>query len=158
MWKKKWIAALNATTANNPLILAQTDTTIGFLCENQAPIDKAKNRHRHTLREARDFATLRTITRIPRAHRRFVRRSRRTSFIYPNGCGVRVVASESPHQSLLGYYPLLFSSSANRHTKRFDLSYALQMCAMYVLDSRGWSEREPSVILRLGKHKKQKIR
>ncbi|WP_394908846.1 Sua5 YciO YrdC YwlC family protein [uncultured Helicobacter sp.] len=150
---------MSATTANNtPLILAQTDTTIGFLCESQAPIDNAKHRHRHTLRESRDFATLRTLTRIPKSHRRLVRRSRRVSFVYPSGCGVRVVASDSRHQSLLGYYPLLFSSSANRHTKSFDSHYALQVCDMYVLDSRGWSDREPSTILRLGKHKKQKIR
>lgn len=150
---------MNAITANkHPLILAQTDTTIGFLCEQQTPIDKAKNRHKLTLREARDFQTLRLVVRVPKAHRRLVRRARHTSFVYPNGCGVRVVASDSPHQSLLHYYPLLFSSSANMHTKHFDPHYAVQMCDMYVLDSRGWRECKPSSIVRLGKHKKQKIR
>ncbi|WP_394951371.1 Sua5 YciO YrdC YwlC family protein [uncultured Helicobacter sp.] len=150
---------MNATTANNtPLILAQTDTTIGFLCECQDPIDHAKHRHRHTLRESRDFESLRTLTRIPKAHRRLVRRARRVSFIYPNGCGVRVVAGDEPHQNLLGYYPLLFSSSANRHTKHFDPHYALEVCDVYVLDSRIWCERKPSSIIKLGKTKKQKIR
>lgn len=158
----QWIEALNATTASNALlILAQSDTTAGFLCENPVILNTIKKRDKNkpSLREVGSFQVLKSFIRIPKSHRIFVRRAKKTTFIYPNNCAFRVIAQIHPHQELLELFPTpLYSSSANLHKQNFDKAKALQCVDLLMLDSRDLSERESSRIFKLGKVKKYKIR
>ncbi|RDU55002.1 Sua5 YciO YrdC YwlC family protein [Helicobacter sp. MIT 00-7814] len=153
---------MNATTANNALlILAQSDTTAGFLCENPAILNATKKRdeNKPSLREAGSFQTLKSFVRIPKSHRIFVRRAKKTTFIYPNNCAFRVISHTHSHHELLELFPTpLYSSSANLHKQNFDKSKALQCADLLMLDSRDLSERESSRIFKLSKIKKYKIR
>ncbi|MCI7485397.1 MAG: Sua5 YciO YrdC YwlC family protein [Helicobacter sp.] len=151
---------MNATTANNPLIFAQTDTTAGFLCKDYKKINRIKKRdlQQSVLCEIPDFATLKTLTRIPLAHKKIVRKMRKTTFIYPNQRGYRVVAPDLPHHRILRYFGVLYSSSANIHNKDFQLSYALRISDIVAVNSQYFSQKKASKILKLGRIKVQKLR
>ncbi|MCI6217585.1 MAG: Sua5 YciO YrdC YwlC family protein [Helicobacter sp.] len=151
---------MNATTANNPLIFAQTDTTAGFLCKDCKKINRIKKRdlQQSVLCEIPDFATLKTLTRIPLAHKKIVRKMRKTTFIYPNQRAYRVVAPDLPHHRILRYFGVLYSSSANIHNKDFQLSYALRISDIVAVNSQYFSQKKASKILKLGRIKVQKLR
>ncbi|WP_066388353.1 hypothetical protein [Helicobacter himalayensis] len=153
---------MNVTTANNALlILAQSDTTAGFLCENPITLNGAKKRdeNKPSLREVGSFQALKGFVRIPKNHRIFVRRAKKTTFIYPNTCAFRVISQTHPHHELLELFSTpLYSSSANLHKQNFDKSKALQCVDLLMLDSRDLRQRESSHIFKLGKLKKYKIR
>jgi len=77
----------------NKIYLTQTDTTIGFLSNDVKRLAKIKNRpiSKKILIEVDLLKTLKTFTRIPRKHKKFIRNSKKTTFIYPNSRSFRVV-------------------------------------------------------------------
>ena len=107
------------------LYLTQTDTTIGFVSQDPTKIDQAKNRlpDKYYIRVVDSLKILKTFTRVPQEHKNRLRRSIRTTFIFPQGESFRVVKG-TKHNLLLNRVKWLYSSSANLSGAVYDEDYA----------------------------------
>lgn len=143
----------------SPIILAQTDTTAGFLSLDKHRLNRAKNRQedQETLRTFGSFADLMRCSRVPNAHKRFIRQASKISTILPNKKSFRVV-KDPLHMEFLRYFGGLYSTSANRTKEPFSLEFALQVADIIALDSRGLYEDKPSAIYRLSRTRKRRAR
>jgi tRNA A37 threonylcarbamoyladenosine synthetase subunit TsaC/SUA5/YrdC len=132
------------------LYLTQTDTTIGFVSQSPTKIDQAKRRlpHKHYIRAVNSLKTLQKFSRVPPLHKNRVRRSKRTTFIMPNGFSFRVVKG-SEHNLLLDRLGWVYSSSANLSGECYDEAYAKEVTEVLVSASSP-NKGEASRIYRLG--------
>ncbi len=139
------------------LFLTSTDTAVGFVSQNAAKLDAAKGRpaHKRYLRTVDSLATLKTMTRVPQAHKNRFRRQSRTTFILPNGRSFRIVR-DPRHLLLLKRIHWAYSTSANRSGEAFDIDFARDAADIVVepIDGAG----TPSQLLKLGKKKIKKVR
>lgn len=139
------------------LFLAQSDTTAGFLSQSQREINLAKGREKKVLLEVQSLATLKDFVRIPQKHKNLIRRSSKTTFIYPNSKACRVVKN-TLHLSFLQHFQWIYSSSANPTNKSFTLDYATQKASVIVQDKRGLYESTPSKIYKINQNQIKRIR
>jgi len=132
------------------LYLTPTDTTMGFVSQDSKKIDQAKNRlpNKHYIRVVNSLETLKIFTRIPQKHKNRVRRSKRTTFIFPQGESFRVV-KDTKHNLLLDRVKWLYSSSANLSGAVYDEVYAKKESEAIVSFPNG-NSRKASKIYRLG--------
>jgi tRNA A37 threonylcarbamoyladenosine synthetase subunit TsaC/SUA5/YrdC len=141
------------------IYLAQTDTTVGFLSTSKEELARAKKRdiNQPFIICVSSFRKLKKLTRVPKKDKKLVRRSKKTTFIYPNNKAIRVVKDDK-HNELLKKFDYLFSTSANKHKKPFELSYALKMVDIVVKTPEGFSENTPSKMIKLTKTSQQPLR
>lgn len=142
----------------SPIFLAQTDTTVGFLCSDLAKLSSIKGRPitTKTIQAVDSFATLKDNTHIPTKFKNLIRKSKKTTFIYPNGNSFRVVFKDSLHHEFLAKFGKLYSSSANFTQKKFDKSFAIESCDIII--GNDFIEATPSKIYKLTKNKSIRIR
>jgi len=107
-------------TYHNKVILTQTDTTVGFLSTNPLKLAKAKKRdvNQPFLLCVDTFKKQKKLARTPKKFRALVRRSKKTTFLYPNKKAIRVV-NDNLHNQLLKKFDFLYSTSANENQKVF---------------------------------------
>jgi len=145
----------------NPALvyLAQTETTAGFLSQSAQALIQTKNRpsDKSFLISVDSLQMLKTFTRIPRQHKKLVRKSSKTTFAYPCGLAIRVVKDEA-HLSFLKKLRWSYSTSSNESGKHFDEGFALQKADAIVFTCKGFFEDKPSTILKLGKTTMRKLR
>ena len=145
----------------NPALvyLAQTETTAGFLSHNSNALCAIKNRPqgKSFLISVDSLKTLQTFTRIPHQHKKYVRKSSKTTFAYPRGLAIRVV-KDAEHLSFLKKLKWSYSTSSNESGKHFDEAFALQKADAIVFTCKGFFEDTPSTIVKLGKTKMRKLR
>jgi tRNA A37 threonylcarbamoyladenosine synthetase subunit TsaC/SUA5/YrdC len=142
---------------NYPIYLAQTDTTAGFLSKDKIKLNKIKGRNlnQSCILCAADFKDINA--RAPNRFKKLVRNAKKTSFILSNGRGFRVVKNGA-HKMFLKKTGALYSTSANKSGKSFDIEFALSKAEVIVSDFRDFYESEPSSIIKLGARKAKKIR
>lgn len=131
------------------LILAQTDTTVGFLSQDESRLNIVKGR-KEGKPYLKVFASLKILqehTRIPLKYRSWFRHARKTTFVLKNQA-FRYV-SEEPHASLIAKYGWLYSTSANESGKHFDRRFCEEHSDLITEDAQGFHEREPSKIFKL---------
>lgn len=140
------------------ILLAQTDTTVGFLSQDAGALERIKGRPegKPFLKVFADFSTLRRFIRVPPSHRIRVRHARKTTFVVASQA-FRCVAG-SDHARLVERYGWLYSTSANPSGGSYDPHYCAERADRIVEDSRGLCESSPSTILRLGRRRVQKLR
>jgi tRNA A37 threonylcarbamoyladenosine synthetase subunit TsaC/SUA5/YrdC len=143
----------------NKIYLIQTDTTVGFLSQDKEKLNKIKNRplNQPVLIEVDSLATLKKFTRVPNRFKNRVRKSKKTTFIYPNKKSFRVVKDEK-HLEFLKKFKWMYSTSANLTGKNFNKKWAKSVADIIVEDKRGLFEGKASRIYKLGKNKIKKIR
>ena len=131
------------------LILAQTDTTVGFLSQDSSRLNRVKGREegKPYLKVFASFKVLQEHTRIPLKYRIWVRHARKTTFVIKNQA-FRYVGNE-PHSSLITKYGWLYSTSANESGKHFNRSFCEEHSDLIIEDVQGFHEREPSKIFKL---------
>lgn len=131
------------------LILAQTDTTVGFLSQDAARLARVKGREegKPFLKVFASLKTLQEHTRIPLKYHTWFRHARQTTFVVKNQA-YRYVRQE-PHASLIAKYGWLYSTSANESSKRFNRAFCEEHSDLIIEDSRGLQECPPSKIFRL---------
>ncbi|HIO90951.1 MAG TPA: Sua5 YciO YrdC YwlC family protein [Campylobacterales bacterium] len=139
--------------------LVQTDTTVGFLSQSKEALIKAKNRSPKNpfLITTAFHIVQKTLSRTPKKYKKLVRRSCKTTFIYPNKKAIRVV-KDVMHKNFLKEFDFLYSSSANKTKEKFDKEYAYEKADIIIEDSRGFYETSPSTIIKIGKKTLEKIR
>ncbi|WP_441705893.1 Sua5 YciO YrdC YwlC family protein [Helicobacter pylori] len=138
--------------------LTQSDTTIGLLSKDREKLNALKNRPKNqsVLIESVDFTTLKSLVRAPNTFKNFIRRSAKTTFIYPNSKAVRVVRGR--HGDFLKRFKTLYSTSANLTQCVYDEEIASKLADVVVSDERGLFESSSSKIFRLYKDKKVRVR
>jgi len=141
------------------IYLVQTDTTVGFLSPSITLLAKAKQRaeQKPFLITTNSLHRVKQLSRTPKIHKKKVRKSKKTTFIYPNKKAIRVVR-DTKHMLFLRKFDYLYSSSANKNKENFSLEYAKDKSDVIVEDSRGFSENQPSQLIKLGKKTLEKIR
>jgi len=139
--------------------LAQTETTAGFLSQNADALARIKNRPlgKAFLISVDSLQTLRSFTRIPKAHKNRVRKSQKTTFAYPCGQAIRVVKDEE-HLQFLHKLKWSYSTSSNPSGKGFDEAFATEKADIILFTYKGFFEDKPSSIVKLGKAKVRKLR
>ncbi len=96
-------------------------------------------------------------TRVPKTHKKSVRRSSNISYVYKNKKALRVV-KDINHSKFLHKFEYMFSTSANKNRLSFDIKYAKSRVDIIVEDKRGYFQDNGSKILRLGKKNIKKLR
>lgn len=131
------------------VILAQTDTTVGFLSQSSQKLQQIKMRDssKPFLKVYADFKALRRDIRIPSIHKRLVRYSRKTTFVVKDQA-FRYV-DEPNHSRLISRYGWLYSTSANESGKSYDETFCQSFSDLIIEDYRGLSEKSASKIYRL---------
>lgn len=141
------------------VFLTQTDTTVGFLSQDAEALSRIKGRapDKPFLKVYAEWKTFKAFGgRIPKTHRAYLRRARKTTFIVKNQAS-RIV-NAGAHHTFLKPYGWFYSTSANQSGKPFERSFCEANADIIVLDKRGFSESVPSTIERLGREKKRKLR
>ncbi len=142
------------------IYLVQTDTTVGFSSADDEKLFSIKKRSKlqKILQTLDSFDTLKKNTRIPKLHRKIVRNSKKTTFIYPNLNSFRVVNKNDSFHSFIKKFKAQYSTSANYTKKSFEKNFALENCDVVVSTKNEFNEKISSSIFLLGKRKLKKIR
>ncbi|MBK1991475.1 Sua5 YciO YrdC YwlC family protein [Campylobacter sp. 2018MI35] len=139
------------------IYLAQTDTTAGFLSKNLEKLNALKNRDQKQfcIITTAKFDELKKLARVPKYFKNLIRKSKKTTFIYPNLKAIRII-KDHPHEEFLKEWDWLFSTSANKHGEKFDEIWARSV-ADKIIDQKLF-EDNASKIFKLSKKRKRKIR
>lgn len=140
------------------IYLCQTDTTAGFCSKDLKKINKIKNRDENLpcLITLISFSLLKKNTRIPLNFRNFIRRSKKSTFIYPNKKSFRVIKDKRHATFLKSIGGWAYSSSANLHGAKFDINFAKSVADVVV--DEDLFEDKPSNIYKLSNSNMKKIR
>ncbi len=140
--------------------LAQTDTTVGFLCNNHRKLSVVKQRpiNQKTLQVVDSFKTLKNQTRVPKKFRNLVRKAKNTTFIYPNALSFRVVSEKLNHHDFVKKFKTIYSTSANLTKQNFDEDFAKSQADIIVEDKNGFFETKSSQLIKLSCNRIKKLR
>jgi tRNA A37 threonylcarbamoyladenosine synthetase subunit TsaC/SUA5/YrdC len=141
------------------VILAQTDTTVGFLSQDAQKLSEIKSRlpTKPFIKVFHSFKALtETFQRVPKAHKRFVRNAKQISFVLKKN-SFRVAPSKL-QSTILRKLPWIFSTSANESGKKFERVFCEKKADIIIEDNYGLKEKSASVIYKLGKIKKRRLR
>ena len=141
------------------ILLAQTDTTVGFLSANDKSLQEVKSRPltKQFLKVYPSFEAFKADgNRIPQKYKNFARRSEKTTFVIKNRAS-RIVKN-NPHLQMLQKYPWLYSTSANKSGHEFDKDFCIRKSDIIVEDFRGLQENIPSTLYKLSHTNRKKIR
>jgi tRNA A37 threonylcarbamoyladenosine synthetase subunit TsaC/SUA5/YrdC len=141
------------------VILAQTDTTVGFLSQDARQLALIKERPGNKP-FIQSFDSLQRYSRmggrVPQKFKNRLRRSQAKSFVI-NNRAIRIVSS-GEHHHLLKQYGWLYSTSANAKGCAFERGFAQSHADITVEDSRGLFEGRPSSIYRLNARQIRRLR
>ena len=131
------------------VILAQTDTTVGFLSQDAKRLKSIKDRESHKpfITIYQDFRSLTTNIRVPNSKKSSIRRSKKTTFIV-KGNSFRVVRY-TKHSSFLRDMSWSFSTSANRSKERFDREFCENSVDIIIEDKESLFEGKASKIYKI---------
>jgi tRNA A37 threonylcarbamoyladenosine synthetase subunit TsaC/SUA5/YrdC len=140
------------------LFFTQTDTTLGFVSQDTTLLNHSKQRlpQKHYIKAVDSLESLKTFIRVPKQHKKRVRRAKKTTFIFPNGDSYRVVEKNHPHQLLLKRFRWLYTTSANQSGKAYDETFATQVASVVITPRH--RVQQASKIYKLGTHTIKRIR
>jgi len=145
----------------NPALvyLTQTDTTAGFLSQNSKKLKQIKNRvdKQGFIISVDSFETLKTFTRIPKIHRKMIRRAKKTTIVYQNNLAIRVVKNEE-HLKFLKKIRWTYSTSSNSAGCEFEENFAKNSADVIIYSRYGFNEKISSKIVKCGKITKRRLR
>ncbi len=143
----------------HPVILAQTDTTVGFLSQDAQKLAEIKERPSHKP-FIQSFDSLKRYMsmggRVANIHKNRLRRSKSTTYVI-NNRAIRIVG-QGEHHRLLQKYGWLFSTSANAKSHPYEETFAKKHADLVVEDHRGLSEGKASHIYKLNNYRMKKLR
>ena len=139
------------------VFLTQTDTTIGFVSQNAQRLTQIKQRppHKHYIKAVNSLHTLQSFTRVPQNHKNRVRRSKKTTFIMPNGESYRVIRDKH-HLLLLDRLKWVYTTSANLSGEAYDEVFAREKADVVIEPIK--ETKQASKIVKLGKNSLKRIR
>ncbi|MEA3370081.1 MAG: Sua5/YciO/YrdC/YwlC family protein [Campylobacterota bacterium] len=147
------------SSINSQVILAQTDTTVGFLSQNQTKLQEIKSRDtsKPFIVVYQDFKTFSTLGhRVPNSKKSLIRRSKKTTFIV-NGVAFRVANHKSSSHLLRGL-KWSYSTSANKSGKNFDRNFCESKADIIIENKDGLREESSSSLYKLNSKKIKRLR
>jgi len=142
-----------------PVILAQTDTTVGFLSQSSDKLYRIKSRSntKPFIKVYKDFKSFSVEgNRVPKLRRNLVRRSKKTTFIVKNRA-FRVV-SHSSNSQIIRDASWYYSTSANKSQETFNRGFCETKADIIVEDINGLVEKSSSALIKINTIKRRKIR
>jgi len=141
------------------VFLTPTDTTIGFVSQNAERLTaiKARPPHKHYIKALPSLRSLRSLVRVPEKYKNRVRRSKRTTFIFPNSCSYRVV-KEHRHHQLIQKLEWAYTTSANISGQVFDESFAKKAADIIVAYPLESHSRSASRIFQFNNRRIKRLR
>lgn len=144
------------SSINTNVILAQTDTTVGFasLEHKKLATIKARPNSKPFIKIYNSFSACEI--RVPHAKRNLIRRSKQTSFIVKN-LAFRV----NPHaknSQIFRDFNSYYSTSANEKGKNFDREFCEEKADIIIEDKDGLCQNSSSTLLKINSVKKVRIR
>lgn len=137
--------------------LTQTDTTIGFVSQNEKRLTEIKQRppYKHYIMAVNTLHTLKTFVRVPSSHKNRLRRAKKTTFIMPNSQSYRVV-KDRHHLLLLDRIKWAYTTSANLSGSDYDERFCKEMADVIIEPLV--ENAKASNIYKLGKSSIKRIR
>jgi tRNA A37 threonylcarbamoyladenosine synthetase subunit TsaC/SUA5/YrdC len=145
---------------SSKVYLVQTDTTVGFLSSNSTKLSHIKQRdfRQKILQETDSFHTLKKHTRVPNKFKKYIRRSKNTTFIYPNKNSFRVISQDSDHYNFIKKFNIIYSTSANKTKQPYDERFALDSSDVVVYTKDNFFISSGSKIVKVTNFKLKRIR
>ena len=97
-------------------------------------------------------------TRIPNKYKKIIRKSKNTTFIYPNKNSYRVVSKDLLHHNFINKFDSMYSTSANETNKNFSDSYAISNSEIILFTKSDFEEKKSSSIYKVAKNNIIKLR
>ena len=141
------------------VLLAQTDTTVGFLSTDAKSLEQIKSRpsSKQFLKVYPSFKEFKNDkNRVPQKYKNLVRRAEKTTFIIKNRAS-RIV-KDPIHLKLLKKYSWLYSTSANKSGFGFNKEFCITKSDIIIEDNRGFIESAPSSLYMLSRVKIWRVR
>jgi len=141
------------------IILAQTDTTVGFLSQDQQKLKELKKRSQAKpfIKVYKDFKTLKlSKTRIPQKFKNSVRHAKKTTFIVKNSAFR--VSKNSLNSQLLRNLAWHYSTSANESGQDFDINFCTDKADIIVQNKDGLHQKSSSSLYIINNQKRRKLR
>jgi tRNA A37 threonylcarbamoyladenosine synthetase subunit TsaC/SUA5/YrdC len=141
-----------------PIILTQTDTTVGFLSQNETKLFEIKSRDttKQFLKVYKSFKEFSKNSRVPKSKRKLVRNSKKTSFIVKNQAFR--ISNNSLDSQILHNYGWNYSTSANESAKKFNREFCESKADIIIENSDRLSEQKASSLLKINNTKIRKLR
>ena len=144
---------------NTAVILTQTDTTVGFLSQNESKLQEIKKRpiNKPFIKVYTDFKTLTSSgMRLPNRQKKHCRRAKKTTFIVKN-IAFRVVAY-TKSSSVLNNRTWNYSTSANESGKNFLREFCEDKSDIIIENSDSLHEGVSSTLYKINNKKKMRLR
>ena len=138
------------------VILTQTDTTVGFLSQNETKLQKIKSRpsSKPFIKVYKNFQAL--DFRTPKSKRKMLRRAVKTTFIV-NNIAFRVAADKLNSQ-ILRDSQWNYSTSANESGKVYNRDFCEEKADIIIEDKDGLFEAKASKLLKINRKKIRRVR
>jgi len=142
-----------------PVILTQTDTTVGFLSQNAQKLIEIKSRDtsKQFLKVYSSFKDFtKDANRVPKSKRKLVRNSKKTTFIIKNRAFR--ISKTSLNSQILQNFTWQYSTSANESGKNFDREFCESKADIIIENCDGLSEQKSSSLLKINNTTIRKLR
>ena len=142
-----------------PVILTQTDTTVGFLSQNPDKLFEIKSRSttKPFIKVYNNFKSfLAHGNRVPKNRKNLVRRSKKITFIVKNRAFR--VAQSSLNSQILKNTTWYYSTSANKSKESFDREFCETKADIIIEDINGLAEKSSSTLIKTNDVKMRRIR
>lgn len=146
-------------TIKSAVLLTQTDTTVGFLSQDEKKLQAIKQRptSKPFIKVYKDFMTLKNDgIRIPRKYKKELRRAKKTTYIVKKQ-SFRV-AKLNLHSNILTNSSWHYSTSANESGKNFDRDFCQLKADIIIEDNRGLDEGLASKLYKINSKRKVRLR
>ena len=141
------------------MILAQTDTTVGFLSQNAQKLYEIKSRpsSKPFIKVYKNFKTfLQEGNRVANSRKNLVRRSKKTTFII-NDFSFRVAPFVTNSQ-IFRDASWFYSTSANRSGESFQREFCESKADIIIETEDGLCEKKSSSLIKINARKRRKMR
>ncbi len=143
----------------SPIILTQTDTTVGFVSQDANKLFSIKSRD-----SSKTFIIvysslshfLNDNNRVPFKRRNLVRRSKKISFIIKNKAFR--IAKTTLDSKILKNLKWNYSTSANQSGKKFDLKFCEHKTDIIIQDKNGLHENSSSSLFKINNTTQVRLR
>jgi tRNA A37 threonylcarbamoyladenosine synthetase subunit TsaC/SUA5/YrdC len=147
------------SSINSAVILTQTDTTVGFLSQDNLKLQKIKQRplNKPFIQVYSSFKSLlESGIRIPKTRKLQMRRAKKTTFILKN-ISFRVAKTEQ-NSTLLQERKWNYSTSANESGKSFQREFCEENSDIIIENSDSLYEGVSSSLYKINHKKKVRLR
>ena len=142
-----------------PVVLTQTDTTVGFLSQSSDKLYAIKSRPniKPFIKVYNNFQNfLESGNRVPKSKRNLVRRSKKTTFIIKNRAFR--IADTTLNSQILRDFIWSYSTSANKSKEKFSREFCETKADIIIEDNNGLIQSSSSSLIKINEVKRRKIR